>query len=168
MSGRLGEGALTRCRWWSSPRAAGAIVTHPVRELVLRRGPGVARKEQLGAKERLRLEVPGDKIAHAEIEIADSLVMLCDPLPQFVSKPPPVLGGTSAEMLMYVDDVDAVVQRAVDAGATVTAEVADQLWGDRSGTITDPFGQVWLISTHIEDLTPGEIAERVRAAMSSN
>jgi PhnB protein len=80
----------------------------------------------------------GGKIAHAEIQIADSLVMLCDPLPQFVSKPPPVLGGTSGEVLMYVDDVDAVVQRAVDAGATITAEVADQLWGDRSGTITDP------------------------------
>jgi PhnB protein len=125
-------------------------------------------EKAFGAKERLRLEVPGDTIAHAEIEIADSLVMLCDPLPQFVSKPPPVLGGTSAEVLLHVDDVDAVVQRAVDAGATVTAEVADQLWGDRSGTITDPFGQVWLISTHIEDLTPGEIAERVRTAMSSN
>jgi PhnB protein len=69
---------------------------------------------------------------------------------------------------MYVDDADAVVQRAVDAGATITAEVADQLWGDRSGTITDPFGQVWLISTHIEDLTPDEIAERARAAMSSS
>jgi PhnB protein len=94
--------------------------------------------------------------------------MLCDPLPQFVSKPPPTLGGTSAEVLMYVDDVDAVVQRAVEAGATVTAEVADQLWGDRSGTITDPFGQVWLISTHIEDLTPDQIAERARAAMRSS
>jgi PhnB protein len=112
--------------------------------------------------------VPGGKIAHAEIEIADSLVMLCDPLPQFVSKPPIVLGGTSAEVLMYVDDVDAVVRRAVDAGATITAEVADRLWDDRSGNITDPFGQVWLISTHIEDLTPDEIAERVKEAMRSS
>jgi PhnB protein len=122
-------------------------------------------EKAFGARERLRLEVPGGKIAHAEIEIADSLVMLCDPLPQFVSKPPPVLGGTSGEVLMYVEDVDAVVQRAVDAGATITTEVADQLWGDRSGTITDPFGQVWLISTHIEDLTPDQIAERAKAAM---
>jgi PhnB protein len=121
-----------------------------------------------GASERIRLEVPGGKIAHAEIEIADSLVMLCDPLPQFVSKPPIVLGGTSAEVLMYVDDVDAVVRRAVDAGATITAEVADRLWDDRSGNITDPFGQVWLISTHIEDLTPDEIAERVKEAMRSS
>jgi PhnB protein len=69
---------------------------------------------------------------------------------------------------MYVDDVDAVVQRAVDAGATITTDVADQLWGDRSGTITDPFGQVWLISTHIEDLTPDEIAERARKLMSTS
>jgi PhnB protein len=125
-------------------------------------------EKAFGAKERVRLAVPGGKIAHAEIEIADSLVMLCDPLPQFVSKPPPVLGGTSGEVLMYVDDVDAVVQRAVDAGATITTEVADQLWGDRSGTITDPFGQVWLISTHTEDLTPDEIAERAKAAMDSS
>jgi PhnB protein len=124
-------------------------------------------KKAFGARERLRLEVPGGKIAHAEIEIADSLVMLCDPLPQFVSEPPTVLGGTSAEVLMYVDDVDTVVRQAVDAGATITAEVRDQLWGDRSGTITDPFGQVWLISTHIEDLTPSEIAERAKAAMSA-
>jgi PhnB protein len=116
-----------------------------------------------GARERLRLEVPGGKIAHAEIEVGDSLVMLCDPLPHFVSKPPPVLGGTSGEVLMYVEDVDAVVQRAVDAGATLTTEVADQVWGDRSGMITDPFGQVWVISTHVEDLTPEQIAERARA-----
>jgi PhnB protein len=80
-------------------------------------------EKAFGARERLRLEVPGGKIAHAEIEIADSLVMLCDPLPQFVSEPPPVLGGTSGEVLMYVDDVDAVVQQAVDAGATITTEV---------------------------------------------
>jgi PhnB protein len=116
-----------------------------------------------GARERLRLEVPGGLIAHAEVEIGDSIVALCDPLPQFVSKPPPVLGGTSGEVLMYVEDVDAVVRRAVDAGATLTTEVDDRIWGDRSGTITDPFGQVWLISTHVEDVTPEEIAERARA-----
>jgi PhnB protein len=120
-------------------------------------------EKAFGAKELLRLEVPGGKIAHAEIQIAESLVMLCDPLPQFVSKPPTVLGGTSGEVLMYVEDVDAVVQRAVDAGATLTREVADQLWGDRTGMVTDPFGQVWVISTRVEDLTPDQIAERARA-----
>jgi len=70
-------------------------------------------------------------------------------------------------VLMYVEDVDAVVQRAVDAGATLTTDVADQVWGDRSGMITDPFGQVWVISTHVEDLTPEQIAERARAAMNA-
>jgi PhnB protein len=125
-------------------------------------------EKAFGARERMRLEVPGGKIAHAEIEIADSLVMLCDPLPHFVSRPPSVLGGTSGEVLMYVEDADAVVQRAVAAGATITTEVTDQIWGDRSGTITDPFGQVWLIATHIEDLTPDEIADRARAAMQRN
>jgi PhnB protein len=73
-------------------------------------------EKAFGAKERVRLEVPGGKIAHAEIEIADSLVMLCDPLPQFVSKPPTALGGTSGEVLRYVDDVDAVVRSSADPG----------------------------------------------------
>jgi uncharacterized glyoxalase superfamily protein PhnB len=68
---------------------------------------------------------------------------------------------------MYVEDVDAVVKRAVDAGATVTMEVADQFWGDRFGTVTDPFGHVWSIATHVEDLTPEEIAERSKAAMAA-
>lgn len=117
-----------------------------------------------GAKERMRLTVPDGRIAHAEIEIGDSLLMLCDALPQFVSRPPTVLGGTTAEVFLYVEDVDATVKRAVDAGATVTMEVADQFWGDRSGIITDPFGHVWLIATQTEDLTPDEIAARGRAA----
>jgi PhnB protein len=120
-----------------------------------------------GARERVRLEVPGGKIAHAEIEIADSLIMLCDPLPQFEPKPPTVLGGTSSEVLMYVADVDSVVQRALEAGATLMSEVADQVWGDRSGTIKDPFGHLWLISTHIEDLTPDEIGQRAKQAISN-
>lgn len=121
-------------------------------------------EKAFGARERMRLEVPGGKIAHAEIEIGDSLLMLCDPLPQFESQAPTALGGTSAEVFLYVEDVDAAVKQAVDAGATITTEVADQFWGDRSGIITDPFGHVWLIATHIEDLTPDEIAERARAA----
>jgi PhnB protein len=121
-----------------------------------------------GAKERMRLTVPGGKIAHAELEIGDSLVMLCDPLPQFEPRPPTQLGGTSAEVLVYVEDVDATVKQAVEAGATIRTEVADQFWGDRSGAITDPFGHMWLIATRIEDLTPEEVAERAKAAMSSN
>jgi PhnB protein len=82
------------------------------------------------------------------------------------TRPPKELGGTSVSVFMYVEDVDTVVKRAVDAGATVTTEVADQFWGDRFGTITDPFGHVWSIATHVEDLTPEEITERGKAAMA--
>jgi PhnB protein len=117
-----------------------------------------------GATERLRLEVPGGQIAHAEIQIGDSVIGLCDPLPQFVSRSPRDLGGTSAEVWIYVENVDATVRAAVDAGATLTQEVRDQLWGDRSGIVTDPFGHVWLIASHVEDVTPEEIARRTAAA----
>jgi|ERR671923_406423 PhnB protein len=123
-------------------------------------------KKAFGAKERVRMDAPGGGIAHAEVEIGDSVVMLSDPFPQASTRPPKELGGTSASVMMYVEDVDAVVKQAVDAGATVLMEVADQFWGDRFGTIQDPFGHSWSISTHVEDLTPEEIAERGKAAMA--
>jgi PhnB protein len=119
-----------------------------------------------GAKERGRMETPDGKIGHAELEIGDSLVMLSDPFPQASTKPPKELGGTSANIFMYVEDVDAAVKQAVDAGATVTMEVADQFWGDRFGTVTDPFGHTWSIATHVEDVPPEELAERAKAAMA--
>jgi PhnB protein len=124
-------------------------------------------KRAFGAKERTRVETRTGKIAHAELEIGDSLVMLSDPPPQHPTRPPEELGGTSAGVFIYVDDVDTVVKQAVLAGATLTTEVADQFWGDRVGTITDLFGHVWLIATRIEDLTPQEIAERVEAARAA-
>ena len=124
-------------------------------------------KTVFGAKERVRMDAPGGKIGHAELEIGDSLVMLSDALPQFSTRPPKELGGTSVSVFMYVEDVDAVVQQAVDAGATITMEVADQFWGDRMGSVTDPFGHSWSIATHVEDLTPEEIAERGKAAMAA-
>jgi PhnB protein len=116
-----------------------------------------------GGKERLRLAIPGGRIAHAELEIGHAIVALCDPLPQFEPRPPTQLGGTSAEVLIYVEDVDGTVERAVAAGATIRQEPADQPWGDRLGGITDPFGHMWLIATRIEDLTPEEITERLAA-----
>jgi PhnB protein len=119
------------------------------------------------AKERARKQTPDGKIGHAELEIGDALVMLSDPFPQASTRPPQELGGTSASVFMYVEDVDAVVQQAVDAGATVTMEVADQFWGDRFGTVTDPFGHVWSIATHVEDVPPEEMAERAKAAMAA-
>jgi PhnB protein len=124
-------------------------------------------KKAFGAKERMRMEAPGGKIGHAEIEIGDSLVMLSDSFPQASTRPPKELGGTSASLFMYVKDVDAVVKKAVDAGATVTMEVADQFWGDRFGSVQDPFGQLWSISTHVEDVPPAEMAERAKAAMAA-
>jgi PhnB protein len=119
-----------------------------------------------GAKERSRMEAPDGSIGHAELEIGDSLVMLSDPFPQATTRTPNELGGTTATVFLYVEDVDAVVKRAVDAGATVTMEVADQFWGDRFGAITDPFGHSWSIATHVEDVPPDEMARRAEEAMS--
>jgi PhnB protein len=119
-----------------------------------------------GAKELGRMDAPGGKVGHAELEIGDSRLMLSDPFPRSSTRPPKELGGTTASVFLYVEDVDAVVQRAVDAGATVTMEVADQFWGDRFGTVTDPFGHVWSVATHVEDVPPEEMAERAKAAMA--
>ena len=124
-------------------------------------------KKAFGAVERVRMEAPDGKIGHAELEIGDSIVMLADPFPQASTKPPHELGGTSAGVFLYVEDVDQVVKRAVEAGATVTMEVADQFWGDRFGTVTDPFGHVWSVATHVEDVPPAEMAERAKAAMAA-
>ena len=124
-------------------------------------------KRAFGAKERLRMDAPDGKIGHAELEIGDSLVMLSDPFPQASTQPPKELGGTSSSVFLYVEDVDAVVKKAVDEGATVAMEVADQFWGDRFGTVTDPFGHVWSIATHVEDVPPEEMAERAKQAMAA-
>jgi PhnB protein len=124
-------------------------------------------KKAFGAKERVRMNAPDGKIGHAELDIGDSIVMLSDAFPQGSTRPPTELGGTSVSVFLYVEDVDAVVNRAVDAGATVTMEVADQFWGDRFGSITDPFGHSWSLATHVEDVTPEEVAERAKAAMAA-
>jgi len=120
-----------------------------------------------GAKEVVHMDAPNGQIGHAELQIGDSRVMLADPFPQSSTRPPKELGGTSVSVFMYVEDVDALVKQAVDAGATVTMEVADQFWGDRFGTITDPFGHVWNVATHVEDVPPEEVAERAKAAMAA-
>jgi len=124
-------------------------------------------KRAFGAKERMRMNAPDGRIGHAELEIGDSLVMLADAFPQSTTRPPSELGGTTGGVFLYVEDVDAVVQRAVDEGATVTMEVADQFWGDRFGSIADPFGHSWSLATHVEDVPPEEMAERSKAAMAA-
>ena len=123
-----------------------------------------------GAKERARMDGPDGKIGHAELEIGDSVVMLADPFPDASTTPPSEVGSTTAAIVMYVEDVDAVVKKAVDEGATITEDVEDKFWGDRFGTIRDPFGHVGSIGTHVEDVSPQEMAERAKlatAAMSS-
>ena len=124
-------------------------------------------RKAFGAEERVRMNGPDGKIGHAELAIGDSLIMLSDPMPQGSTRPPSELGGTSGSVFLYVQDVDKVVQRAVDAGASVTMEVADQFWGDRFGVITDPFGHVWSVATHVEDVPPAEMEERAKAAMAA-
>lgn len=120
-----------------------------------------------GAKERVRMAGPDGKIAHAELEIGDSFVMLSDPFPQFVPRSPNELGGTSVGLFAYVENVDEVVQQAVDAGATLTMAPEDQFWGDRFGSVTDPFGHSWQIATHVEDVPAEEMEERSKAAMAA-
>jgi PhnB protein len=124
-------------------------------------------KKAFGASERVRMDAPGGKIGHAELEIGDSLVMLSDPFPQSSAKPPNEVGAATSSIFMYVEDVDAAVKKAVDAGATIVMEPEDQFWGDRFGTIKDPYGHVWGIATHVEDVSPEEIERRGREAMAA-
>jgi PhnB protein len=116
-----------------------------------------------GAKELYRLPMPDGRIGHAEIQIGDSRIMLADEndMPDAVAKSPAALGGTSFGILLYGENVDARFKRAVDAGAKVVRPVADQFYGDRSGTILDPFGHVWTFSTHLEDISPEEMRNRM-------
>jgi PhnB protein len=124
-------------------------------------------KRAFGASERVLMPAPDGKVGHAELQIGDSIVMLSDPFPQSRTTPPKELGGSTTTLFMYVDDVDAVVKRAADAGATVASEPEDMFWGDRSGTLSDPFGHQWMIATHVEDVSPDEMAERAKQAMAS-
>jgi PhnB protein len=120
-------------------------------------------KEAFGAKEVLRLADPSGKVGHAEISIGDSLIMLADEHPEMGFRSPQSLGGSPVGIHLYVKDVDSLVIQAVTAGATVLRAVQDQFYGDRSGTLVDPFGHVWTIATHKEDVSPEEIEKRFKA-----
>ena len=124
-------------------------------------------KRAFGATERMRMPGPDGKIAHAELEIGDSLISLADPLPQSQTSPPKEVGACTGGFFLYVEDVVASFQQAVDAGATVTMPLEDMFWGDRFGSLMDPFGHYWSLATHTEDLTEEEIAERGQAAMAA-
>ena len=123
-------------------------------------------KRAFGAEERGRMEGPGGTIAHAELQVGDTVLMLADPMPQADTRTPADLGGTAVTLFMYVEDVDAVVQRATDAGATVTMPVQDMFWGDRFGSLIDPYGHSWALASRIEEVPPEEMEERARAAMA--
>jgi PhnB protein len=120
-----------------------------------------------GANERVRMDGPEGKIAHSELEIGSSVVMVSDPFPQSNVKPPKELGGTTTGIFLYVEDVDEVFRQAVDVGATPNSEPEDMFWGDRFATVADPFGHSWQLATHVEDVPPEEMAERSKAAMAA-
>lgn len=114
-----------------------------------------------GAKEVMRMEMPGGKVGHAELQIGDSKIMLADEYPDMGFRGPKSVGGTPVHIHLYVADSDKVAGQAVASGATVLKPVKDQFYGDRSGSVQDPFGHVWHVSTHKEDLTPEQIRQRL-------
>lgn len=138
---------------------------HSVTPYLIVRGAGEAIDfcaGAFGAEEGMRIPAPHGTIGHAEIRIGDSVVMLADEHPQMGFKAPTAHGGTPVSLLVYVKDVDARFAKAVAAGARVLRPVADQFYGDRSGTLADPFGRVWSLATHVEDVPPPEIERRFR------
>jgi PhnB protein len=124
-------------------------------------------KKAFGATELLRMPAPGGKIGHAEIKIGDSPIMLADEMPEMGYKSPQTLGGTPISIMIYVADVDAVFDRAVAAGGKIQRPVKDQFYGDRSGTLEDPFGHVWHVATHTEDVSAEEMERRAQAAAAA-
>jgi len=118
-----------------------------------------------GAKVRLKLERPDGKLGHTELEIGDSVVMLADEHPEHQAYAPGHFGGSPVTLHLYVENVDAVVGRARGAGGKITRPVDNMFYGDRSGSFTDPYGHVWHVATHIEDVPPEEINRRAAAAM---
>lgn len=120
-------------------------------------------KKGFGATELMRLPGPDGRIGHAEVRIGNAIVMLADEYPDEGHLSPQTLGGSTVKLHMYVEDVDVFFETAVAAGAKVLIPVADQFYGDRSGRLEDPFGHVWLVSTHIEDVAPEEMQKRMEA-----
>jgi PhnB protein len=120
-------------------------------------------RKAFGATELMRFAGPGGTIGHAEIKIGDSPIMLADEHPQMGYRSPASLGGTPVSIMLFVNDVDEVVEGAVKAGAKLERPVADQFYGDRNGTIQDPYGHVWTIATHKEDVSQEEMERRAAA-----
>ena len=119
-------------------------------------------KKAFGAEEVMRLPM-GDKIGHAEIKIGDSFVMLTDEWPEFSRLGPKARGGATSSLMVYVEDVDSAYERAVAAGATAERPPENQFWGDRMGSLIDPFGHNWSLATHVEDVSEDEMQKRMEA-----
>lgn len=117
-------------------------------------------KKVFGATERMRMDAPGGRVGHAELAIGGSTIMLADEFPDMGIRGPKAFGGSPVSILLYVPNVDEVFKRAVDAGAKALRPVADQFYGDRMGTLEDPFGHVWSVATHVEDVAPEEMQRR--------
>jgi PhnB protein len=120
-------------------------------------------QKAFGATELFRMPAPEGKIGHAEIKIGDSPIMLADEYPEMGYKSPQTLGGSPVSIMIYVEDVDTVFDQAIAAGGKAQRPVKDQFYGDRSGTLEDPFGHVWHVATHKEDVTPEEMEKRMKA-----
>ncbi|MFA6238030.1 MAG: VOC family protein [Bacteriovorax sp.] len=119
-------------------------------------------KLAFGAVETVRMNGDNNKIMHAEIKIGDSILMMSDESIEMNHKGPEVLGGSPVSVLLYVENVDEIFKRAVSAGATVVREVKNEFYGDRMGTLRDPFGHTWFIGTHVEDVSPQEMEKRMK------
>ena len=124
-------------------------------------------KRAFGARERMRMPTPDGKIAHAELQIADSIIMLGEECSEHGNVSPQTLEGSPVGLALYVQNVDEVFERAVGAGASVKEPVGDKFWGDRTGALTDPFGHKWMLLTHIEDVPPDEMRKRMAEACST-
>ena len=122
-------------------------------------------KRAFGAEELFRLDGPDGKVAHAEMKIGDSIIMLSDEMPGW-GRSPLSLGGTAVNIHLFVKDVDELFNRAIGAGAKVAMPLGDMFWGDRYGQVTDPFGHSWSLATHKEDVPPEELRKRAQAAMA--
>jgi PhnB protein len=121
----------------------------------------------LGATERMRMAGPDGRVGHAELDLGDSMIMLADENPDIDVRGPRAVGGTPMSLHVYVEDVDGVFERAIQAGAKVLRPIENQFYGDRSGQFEDPFGHRWNVATHVEDVSPEEMEKRVTAAMGS-
>jgi PhnB protein len=125
-------------------------------------------KRVLGAQEVMRMPTPDGKIGHAELTIGNSHIMLSDEHPEMGYRSPQTIGGTGVSLMVYLEDVDKIFKQALAAGAKELKPVQDQFYGDRSGTFQDPFGHVWNVSTHVEDVEPEEMERRAAQYMKEN